>query len=360
MNPEQILDAVKGVEVKINAAAARGGEQMRELAERVLQLEQGGTRKADPLERGGVSKSLADLFAEGMAPNAEIFKKTGSLRFETKAAGDPILTTSVGAIHTLPGIAVPGPFAFGLQSVLASVGSQGGTQAKYTRYTGIEGAAGVQATEGAAKEPITPTFSQITQDAITIAGYCKASEQALNDRSELDATINAVLARSLQISLDDVLVDGSVAPAFSGFEALATAYTSLVYTGLVDAASEGVSDMQQAGFVPTVAVMSPADWLAVVTAKASGTGEYLSGSYLGALPENMRGLRVGVSTNVAAGKVLLLDPAFCQWFMVQGMTFAVDRINDDFTKNLVTIRGELRIIPVFRATGSARLITPKP
>jgi len=144
-----------------------------------------------------------------------------------------------------------------------------------------------------------------------------------------------------------------------GYVGLATAYTSLVYTGLVDAISEGVSTMQTAGFSPDVVAVSPADWLAVVVLKGTANDHYLSGSYLGALPTEMRGLRVVLSPTVAAGKALLIDSNHAELRIVDGFNVEVAYDADDFTKNLVTVLGEMRVLPVFRTTGSMRMITPK-
>lgn len=360
----ELYEAVRNGIDKMSTSVNRLAENHNEFAQRLVALEQskGISGALFASGAGGFGrKSLADQVFAALDKDGELLRKTGRLSFtlETKAAGDPVLGTTAGSVSTIDGVPFPGLIGYGLQSVLPPQPFASTTQAVYTRYTGIEGAAGVQAGEGTAKAAITPTFSKITQDAITVAGYCKVSEQVLNDRNEMRAAIDGVLLRQLNIALDTVLVDGAADPAFGGFEALATAYTSLVYTPMPDAVSEGVSTMQEAGFVPSIVAMSPADWLAIVTAKAAGSGEYLSGSYLGALPENMRGLRVAITSKVAAGKSLLIDPAFCQWFITQAMNFQVDRINDDFVKNLVVIRGEMRVIPVFRATGSARLITPK-
>ena len=104
---------------------------------------------------------------------------------------------------------------------------------------------------------------------------------------------------------------------------------------------------------------SPADWLAVTTAKASGSGEYLSGAYLSPLPELLRGLNVVLSPTVTAGKVMVVDSSQVELLVVEDITVEVGLVDDDFTKNVRTILGEIRVIPTFRAVGAARLITPK-
>lgn len=107
-----------------------------------------------------------------------------------------------------------------------------------------------------------------------------------------------------------------------------------------------------------VVVLNPADWLVVTT--ATGTdGHYLGGSYLGTMPMEMRGLRVSLSPSVDAGKALLIDTAHVELLIVDGFNIEVAYDGNDFTKNLVTMLGEMRVIPIFMTTGAARLITPK-
>ncbi len=164
--------------------------------------------------------------------------------------------------------------------------------------------------------------------------------------------------RSVQTALDVALTTGATGFA-GGFSGLATAYTSLVYQTMADAVSEGVATMQTAGFNPDVVAISPADWLAIVVKKGTANDHYLSGSYLGTMPMEMRGLRVVPSPTVAAGKALLMDSSHSELLAVEGFSVEVAYSGDDFTKNLITVLGEMRVIPVFRTAGSMRLVTPK-
>jgi hypothetical protein len=197
----------------------------------------------------------------------------------------------------------------------------------------------------------------VSQTALTIAGFTKVSRQALSDVGEIRTVVNTVLRRSIDTALDVALHDGATGFA-GGLSGLATAYTSLVYNTLVDATSEGVSTMQTAGFSPDVVFLNPADWLAVAVAKGTANDHYLSGSYLGRMPMEMRGLRVVLSPSVDAGKSLIADSTHMELVSVGGFAFEAAYASDDFTKNLVTLLAEVRVIPVFRTTGALRYITP--
>ena len=327
-----------------------------EAFDRILLLEQlGGLPFLGKTTVNG--DSLGGEFLKAFDKNRDLFEKTRSVRLEIKAAGDAI-TTSSGRTIISGGVGAPAGAVLGLQNALFQRPVPGTTAVEYSRFTGTQGAAAQQTTEGGAKAPVRPDHSLIVQSALTIAGYSKMSRQALSDSAELKRMVDTTLTRSVGIALDVAICNG--ATGFSGgFEGLATAYTSLVYQGMADAVSEGVSTMHLAGFVPDVVALNPADWLAIVVKKGTANDHYLSGNYLGAMPSEMRGLRVVLSPSVDAGKALLLDSSHTELLIIDGFGVEVAYSGEDFTNNLVTILGEVRVIPIFRTTGSARLITPK-
>jgi hypothetical protein len=330
-------------------------QRQTEFADRLLGVEQ--KRSTLPGEFSTNTQSLGAQFLKSFEANRELFEKTRSVRLEIKAAGDSI-TTSSGRRIISGGVGVPGANVLGFQNALTARPASNTSAVEYSRYTGQQGAAAQQAAEGDAKAAVRPDHSLITQTAITIAGYAKMSRQAMADSSELKRSVDVTLSRSVATAVDVALVNGATGFA-GGYETLATAYTSLIYTSLVDAISEGVATMQIAGFIPDVVSLNPADWLAIVVAKGTANDHYLSGNYLGSLPSEMRGLRVVLSPSVDAGKALLLDSTHSELLTVDGFSIEVAYSGDDFTKNLVTVLGEVRVIPTFRTVGSARLITPK-
>lgn len=342
---EAILKALQAVETN-----------QLEIKDRLTQVEQKGSA-ALPGEFSTKGNSLGDQFLKSFEANRELFEKTRSVRLEVKAAGDAITTTSGRTIGSGGVGAVVGN-VLGFQNAITNRPSPSTTAVEYSRYTGQQGAAAQQAAEGDAKAAVRPDHSLITQTALTIAGYAKMSRQAMNDSAELKRSIDITLNRSVNTALDVALVNGATGFA-GGYETLATASTSLVYTALVDAISEGVASMQVAGFNPDVVSLNPADWLAVVVAKGTANDHYMSGNYLGAMPSEMRGLRVVLSPSVDAGKALLIDSSHSELLIVDGFQIEVAYSGDDFTKNLATVLGEVRVIPTFRTVGSARFITPK-
>ena len=345
---DQVLKAMEGVERKLNSVNTNHAE----LADRLLQLEQKGTSGSGEriIRTGGLGEQFVKAFAE----NAELFNKTRSVRLELKAAGDAITTTS-GRTPVGGGVGAVNGGVLGLQNAIPQVPASGVSSVEYSRFTGTQGAAAVQAGEGAAKAAIRPDHTLVVQSGLTVAGYAKMSRQALNDSAELKRAVDVTIARSVGKALDVALTTGGT--GFSGgFAGLATAHVSTNYMILADTISEAVATMQTAGFEPDVVAINPLDWLQITVATDT-TNSYLSGGYLGALPQEFRGLRVVLSPTVADGHALLIDSAHCELRVVDGFTVEVAYSGDDFTNNLVTILGETRVIPIFRTTGSMRLVS---
>lgn len=354
MSLAQVMDAIDGVEKDIRSYRDKTETKLREFSDELLQLKQRGAPTPPTATTPAVSP-FATAVLKAVRDNSEMIAKAPSVRMEVKAAADA-LTTSVARTIVSGPLGVVSGAALGVQNAL-SMRPVGATSAiEYSRYLALEGAAAKQSAEGAAKAAVRPTFSLITETAATIAGYTKLSKQALNDSAALMGAVDVTLRRSIATALDAFLTGGTWGGA-AGLLAHATAATSTVYANLADAVSEGVATMQTAGFSPSAVVMTPADWLAIITATASGSGEYLSGAYLAALPENLRGLRVVLSPTITAGKALIVDGSLIELLVVEDMTVEIGTDADDFTKNLRTVLGELRVIPTFNAVGAARLIT---
>jgi HK97 family phage major capsid protein len=310
---------------------------------------------------GGGGPTLGAQVAAKLAEHSGEFGRTKSLRleglnFSLKAAGDPVTTADTRTVISA-GIGSPAASFMGVQNAFPQRNLSGTSAVEYSRYVGTTGAALV-VKEGVAKPPVKPDFVLVQQSALTIAAWTKASRQAVADASELGQVIDVTLQRACAKALDLALTGGSVDPAFPGLLALATATTSLVYTALPDAVSEAFANMQMNGFLPDTMALGPLDWLGITTAK-NAQGDYLAGSYLGILPEAMRGLKVIFSPSLPAGKALLLDSGQLDLAIVDGFAVELAYSGDDFTKNLITVLGEMRVIPTFRSVGAAALVTPK-
>jgi len=355
---KQVADAFASLEKNVLAKLDGLDFKQRELSDEILQLKQRGAMlPMDGLQRGNAT--LGSRVWEQIEQNRDLLGKAGRIKLEIKAAGDALTSASAATVSS-GGVGSPGDIKIvGIQHGLPQRPAGDISSLTYSRYTGVEGNAGVQAGEGTARSATRPVFTEITHPALTIAGYTVISRQALKDSAELKTAIDVHLRNQIGWALDAALMDGNVTPTFSGLLTLATAVPS-AFEELADAASEGVSILQESGFNPDLVVFNPQDWLQTQTRRGTVDGTYLAGPYLAPMPTSLRGYRVILSGQVPAGKTLVLDSSQCELLICEEVTFEIGHTGEQFTNNLATIVGELRVIPTFRSAGAARLMTPAP
>lgn len=356
MNTQEIL---KDFDQSIKADAKAIKDRLDHLDRSIVELaqKQTGYTSAD---FGGRAKSFGEHVAAQIAQDVEILQKSGRLKFEisTKAAGDIISTTS-GRNVVSAGVGAPGIGILGAQNAFTMMQMAGTTAAEYSRHTGSTGLAGVQAAEGDLKLATRPEYTLINQSAITISAWTLMSNQAYLDSQQLASAVEVNLRRQAALKIDDVLVNGSAAPVFAGIDSLADPVMS-TFVLLPDAISEASAEMAVEGFVSDVVIVNPATWVDVIAARAdSGTGEYLNanGYMMGAEPM-IRGHRVVMSSSVRAGVALVCDSAFLELGMAQNPTVEIGLVEDDFLRNQIRLRMDVRILPMIKATGALKLAVP--
>lgn len=203
-------------------------------------------------------------------------------------------------------------------------------------------------TEAAIKPESAVTFEQYNVPISTVAHWIKVSNQLLADAPAIVAYIEGRLRDGLAQRIDSQLINGNgTTPNLSGLIDTGnfTAYTPTTGDLLVDAINRIKYTMWAAGNSPDTVICNPADWGVMErTREGAGTGNYLYG-----LPGmnggmNPFGLRVVLSNNLAAGKIIVArfsDSAVL--YNRAGAVVEMGYVNDDFTSNLVTIRAEERL-----------------
>ena len=309
--------------------------------------------------RGNLGTEIAKKF-NTLRETYEATKSVSfKIPFETKAL---VSTAQIQSHATVPGHAYAAvPDSTLLLAALPSRPMSGVTTAHYSRFDSTNGPAGVQAAEDALKTETSPVFVPIAQNAITVAGWCPITEQALKTSGELESVVNSFLADQVRLKIDDVLISGTTATAwpFAGFKALATPYPSATYTAMADVVAEVVATMRDSGLRPDVVVLNAMGYLGLVLAKNQG-GDYLTGSYLAEMPLMVHGCKVVFDSGIAVNAALIIDTRHVELGYSSDLEVTIGFNADDYVKNKRTIRAETSIIPIFRHKGAARLATPKP
>lgn len=211
--------------------------------------------------------------------------------------------------------------------------------------------------QGAAKPESDITFEQYNVPVQTVAHWIKVSNQLLADAPAIASYIDTRARDGLAQRVDAQLLNGNgTAPNLSGLTDTGnfTAYTAVAGDLLVDAINRAKYQLWAIGRAPDTVVVNPADWGVMErTREGAGTGMYLYG-----LPgtfgnANPFGVRIVLSNNMAAGKFLIGQlNGSALVYNRSGAVVEMGYVNDDFTKNLVTIRVEERLgLGVDRPTG---------
>lgn len=205
--------------------------------------------------------------------------------------------------------------------------------------------AAAETAEGALKPEATLTFEDMTVNIRTIAHWIKASNQILADAPALRAYIDNRLRYGVELREEQQIVAGNGAGQnISGMTAAGnfTAFTPTSGDTAIDSVNRAKYSILGADYVPTGVLMNPADWGALERLKTSDDA-YLVGDPFGQIFPVLWGLPVVATNSMTAGKQLVADFATSYEYVERSTTVIdVGYVNDDFTKNLVTIRAEKR------------------
>ena len=205
-----------------------------------------------------------------------------------------------------------------------------------------------EVSQGAAKPQSEAAFEQYNVPITTVAHWIKVSNQLLADAPAIVSYIDTRARDGLAQRVDAQLLNGNgTSPNLSGLTDSGnfTAYTATSDDLLVDAINRAKYSLWALGNMPDTVIVNPADWGAMErTREGAGTGMYLYGTPGTMAGNNPFGLQIVMSNNMASGKFLVgAIRNSTALYVRSGATVEMGYINDDFTKNLVTIRVEERL-----------------
>lgn len=199
--------------------------------------------------------------------------------------------------------------------------------------------------EGVAKPESDLTFELDTVNIRTIAHWIKASNQILADAPAVAAYIDTRIRYGVDAREDlQLLVGDGTGQNISGMTIAAnrTAFTPTSGDTALDSLNRAKYQLIAADYQADGVIMNPADWGAIERLKTS-TSEYVVGNPFGSITPMVWGLPVVLSNNMTSGSFQMADFATTYDHLQRsGTVVEIGFINDDFTKNLVTIRGEKR------------------
>lgn len=319
-------------------------EQFEKQQAKVLELQQKSLRgpgsHMDDNRSVGQKFTASDEFKNWSAKGGN----EGKVRLEVKNTVNSDATTVFP--FQKPGV-VPGNFEpLSVRASLRSIPVTSNAVEVFREASWVNSAAEVS--HGAAKPESDLTFEPYTVNIRTVAHFIKVTNQLLADAPAIAAYIDTRLRDGLAQRVDAQLVNGNGnSPNLSGLTDAGnfTAYTPSSDDLLVDAINRLKYQMWVTGNVPDTIYVNPADWGAMErTREGANQGMYLYGLPGMNAGMNPFGVRVVITKDLQQGKIIAArtnDSIVI--YDRQSVTVEMGYVNDDFTRNLVTIRAEERL-----------------
>lgn len=281
---------------------------------------------------------------------------TVTLVLDRKAATDPVMTTGgspvAGGITIDPNIAVAPRKRYVIRD-LANVSSISTTSVTYAEMTNVEGDAG-WVSEGNLKPSMSADLKTNTVNVGKVAIISKITTEVMQDIPQLVQEIRSEIINKIDAAEEDGILNGTDSsgqikgvsgdfPAFTldGIEVQAPNY----YDALVAAYTQITSTSNMA-YAPNGVRMNPVDYANMQLTK-DVNGQYLRPFNVG--DELVSGLRVIADPNQAVGTFIMGDWRYLNIRDYQALTISFGWENQDFTKNMVTMIGEKRLLAYIKS-----------
>lgn len=211
----------------------------------------------------------------------------------------------------------------------------------------MEGAPAVTA-QGAAKPQVHFPNTPKTVALKKIAGIIKESDELIDDAPWLASAINGRLINELNkirkaTVVADVLATSGIQTATAA-SAAAADYADAIFAAMMDI-------QEDTGFEADGIIMTPAVWNILNTGKDGNDGYYGDGYFRAPMARSIWGIPVALSSTLTAGHVLVGAFKTCGSIVTKAEGVTVESTNtdaDDFQKNLMTMRAEVREVAVLR------------
>ena len=200
--------------------------------------------------------------------------------------------------------------------------------------------------------PVTVALKKITE-------FIKESDEYIADYPFLASAINGRLLYALQLAEQNRLVADLIAT--SGIQTDTTGFTaSTGADALANLIFGAMMDVQTAtGYAADAIVLAPKTWQLLRLGQDKNGAYYGGGYFADAQGKQLWGIPVVTSTAVTADQIIVGAFKTCGSVVTKG-GITVESTNsdeDDFTKNLMTIRAEERLALAVRRPAGFKLIT---
>ena len=337
--------AMGHVSENVEQALKKFGDDQREIADRLVTLEQ----KGFIMPQAPKAESWGEQFTKAASYGAFQRGEIGKCRVEVK-------NTLVGADANVapdrkPGIVSGASVPLTLEAFLPSAPTSSNA-IEFTKEASFTNSA-AEASEGALKAESALTWSLVNMPISTVAHWIKISKQLASDNAALAAYVNSRMIYGVNAKVETQLAVGDgTAPNISGIfdtgnftahgianSALGSSLKKLVLIRQIMAASWA------AGYPADAILLNPADWATIENELLTTAAGQTRLSYDAGGQARLWGLPVIQSVGVVADTLAV--GAFAQAYMIHNregvMVEMSDSDGDNFQRNLITVRAERRL-----------------
>lgn len=299
--------------------------------------------------------AIMHAYSENMDKIKEIKEKGGVINLAVKVAGDMTITDNYsGGTVGLSSLEAGVARVVRRRPFMRQLVSSSGILSKFAVW--IEQAnpdpnsAGMVG-EGVAKQQSDFDLVERSSQVKKIATWIKVSKEMVDDLPFMRGEINNELLELVELKLDQqILLGDGTGDNLDGLTGYATAFTPAAqFVGAIPTANNSdvlrvaLAQIENANFIPNYIICNPDDAAQMELTKTT-TGEY---TYPMFVPQadgitRVKGVPVVINPGVASGTYIVGDFSKANLRIREDLNIQVGYINDDFTRNMMTILCEAR------------------
>ena len=359
-----IAEAIKGIDSKEELKSVK--EQINEVKECLVRMKGAFETKGGKVVIKSLEQQVEEQFKEFItfrdgkkvvdikAACEQGKGKKATLNLVIEKAAAPITTASVHNVGAfVDSISSTEPRSESVIRQYANVAQASGRGVLYAEFAPGEGDAEWVA-EGGVKPLMSGEVNEVNIVAGKVALGAKLTEETLSDFPQLVAEIRAEIISRIGLAEEEGILNGTgtggqvqgVAKTMPGFSLSSLEVEKPnIYDAIVAGYTQIIS-VSNMSYRPNLVLVNPLDYAQMQLAK-DVNGQYLRPFKAG--DELIKGLEVVTTTAVAQGEVVMGDFNYLNIRDVWALTITFGWENDDFTKNLVTMIGEKRLVPYIKS-----------
>ncbi len=232
----------------------------------------------------------------------------------------------------------------------------------YVRETAVSFMADI-VPESELKPESTLEFGTDSLEVDVIAHWVRVSKQVLDDAPALAAYIEGRMSYGLRLKLEYLVINGDT-KSFKGLMKAGNSLTVVAADNAIDTISTAKATAYANFLPPETVILNPQDWAEIEQTKGTD-GHYLFGSPGSAVQPILWGLKVMQSPAMPIGKHWTGNITMAtEGYLRQDATVELSTEDaDNFRKNLVTVRAEMRaafgvVMPDAAVTGDLVNVGP--